>query len=310
MTDQSTPILVGLGEALWDCFDEARRPGGAPANVAYHASLLGLRGVVCSRVGRDELGQELLEYLADHGLDTRFVQRDSHHETGRVTVDHSIADRPAYTIHENVAWDHIEFDDDLGEMMAGAAAVCFGTLAQRNPASRAAIHKCLDAACDAVIVYDVNLRPPWYQREWIENSLGRAHIVKLNADEVDTLAEMLGLSRHPDEFAAQCFDRYRTKTVCVTRGERGCRVCASGEIADVPGEPVKVADAVGAGDAFTAAFIFGTLQGWPLDKVARFANRVGGLVASQPGAMPDVRDHYTGMIRATLTRQSRTPGGS
>ena len=132
-SDLSRPVVVGLGELLWDCFNDSRRPGGAPANVAFQAGQLGCRGVVCSRVGCDPPGDDLVDFLAGQDLATDWIERDAEHPTGTVTVDTTRVDHPEYTIHERVAWDHLEFDAALEDLMAGAAAVCFGTLAQRAP---------------------------------------------------------------------------------------------------------------------------------------------------------------------------------
>ena len=280
-------IVVGLGELLWDCFPDSRRPGGAPANVAFHAQQLGQRGVICARIGDDELGRELLAYLDARGLDTRYVQRDGIRPTGCVTVNTTNPDRPSFIIHENIAWDALEFNEELESLMSMAAAVCFGTLAQRSLRSRETIHHCLSAARNALIVYDVNLRQNWYERDWIERSLRTARVVKLNIDEVAVLAKLLETeSADPQRFAADLRARFGVELVCVTRAEEGCLLIGPDETADVPGVRVEVADAVGAGDAFTAALICARLRGWGLQRAARFANEVGALVAARAGAMP------------------------
>ncbi len=160
MATTAPGIIIGLGELLWDCFGEERRPGGAPANVAYHAQLLGAQGVVCSRVGMDAWGVELLAFLRANGLDTAHVQRDEQHLTGRVTVHLDGSHGPSYTIHENAAWDHLAWTPEWETLAGSAAAVCFGTLAQRAPESRATVQRFLDAAPQALRVYDINLRPP------------------------------------------------------------------------------------------------------------------------------------------------------
>jgi fructokinase len=303
MSPFSEQIVVGLGEVLWDCFGDSRRPGGAPANVAFHAQQLGHRGVICSRIGDDDLGHDLLEYLAARGLETRFVQRDDKRPTGRVTVDTTDRERPSYVIHENVAWDGLTFNDDLERLMGGASAVCFGTLAQRNPRSRETIHRALSVATKALVAYDVNLRQSWYQRDWIERSMRAARIVKLNMDEVGVLGNLLeASSAEPPAFADMLRDRFGVEITCITRADQGCLVIGPAGTADVPGRKVDVVDAVGAGDAFTAALISGCLRGWPLSTAANFANEVGALVAGRPGAMPVLRDDYADLV-------SRIEGG-
>ena len=299
MNHDPLPVVIGLGELLWDCFGESRRPGGAPANVAYHAGQLGARGVICSRVGSDQLGDELVRYLYDRGLQTDFVQRDSQHPTGTVTVDASQPHDPRYVIHENVAWDHLEPREDLLALAAQAAAVCYGTLAQRSPATRTTVAAVLTNAADALKVYDVNLRPPWFNPELIRASLGRCDVAKLNEEEVRQVAEMLCFpSSEPHEFARTLFGHHDLRLVCVTRASEGVLAIAPDEHVDLPGNSVKVADTVGAGDSFTAALIHGLLNDWPLQRTVCFANGVGALVASHSGAMPALREEFAALASA------------
>lgn len=282
------PLVIGLGELLWDVFPDSRRPGGAPANVAFQASQLGCDGRVASRVGNDPLGREIVAFLAGQGLDTSLIQYDATHPTGRVTVDVRDEGHPDYVIHENVAWDFLEPAGDLLEAASKASAVCFGTLSQRSQASRESIHSVLRACSeDCLIVYDVNFRQDWYDGESVQRSLRAASVVKLNRDEADVLAALLGSdAAGHTAFARSLTESYGLSLVCITRAEDGCLFVTEDETADVPGQPVDVVDAVGAGDAFTAALITARLNDWPLDATARFADAVGGLVATHAGAMP------------------------
>jgi len=293
------PIVVGLGELLWDCFDESRRPGGAPANVAFQANQLGCRGIVCTRVGNDADGDELVRFLQQQELETRYVQRDERRPTGLVTVDTSTPGSPQFVIHENVAWDAIAFDRQTESLMQRASAVCFGTLAQRSESSRESIHRCLRSTGEGCLhVYDVNLRQNWYQREWIERSLEATDCLKLSHHEVHLLSDLLDC---PDgehrAFAHTMQQRFGVLLVCITRAENGCLLVRDDEVVDVPGSPVEVVDAVGAGDAFTAALLYALLQHWPLETAGRFANAVGGLVATRSGAMPVLTDELGDLKR-------------
>ncbi|MGQ9606010.1 MAG: carbohydrate kinase family protein [Thermogutta sp.] len=284
--------VLGLGELLWDCFPDRELPGGAPANFAFHAAQLGCRAAVLSRVGADRRGNELAALLENGGVVTSYVQRDVAHPTGIVEVDTSRPDQPRFTILPDAAWDFMEWTPQWQTVGRDAAAVCFGTLAQRSPTSRDTIRRLLSSVADhALAVYDVNLRQNFFDRAVIEESLRLCHAVKLNEEESATLTELLELGPcYPREFAARLQDRYGVCAVCITRGANGCLLIEGDQIADEPGIAVKVADAVGAGDAFTAAWVFARLRGRTLAEQARFANRVGALIASRPGGMPVVKN--------------------
>jgi fructokinase len=261
--------------------------------------------VIVSRLGADEAGRELRDRLEGQGLDLEFVQADRELPTGWVDVDTTDPNAPRYTIHQPVAWDAVELRADLVDLAARADAICYGTLFQRDSRSRTSLHGFLDAAGDAFRLYDVNLRQDYYDRAWIEPSLRAANAVKLNEGEVEEIARVLGLpSRESGDLAACLRERFHVGITCVTRGARGCVVYGDDEVVDVPGEAIDVADAVGAGDAFTAAFLSAHLSGMPLGVASRFANAAGGLVASRRGAMPLLRDTY----RQLLARLSEKDG--
>lgn len=281
------PRVIGLGEVLWDLFPTSRQPGGATANVAFHASQLGATGLVVSRVGRDELGQEIVKYFAEHGLVTTHIQHDDVAPTGAATIEINEHGH-RFTIHEDVAWDRLEFTPHLQSVMQQADAICFGTLAQRGHFARETIQRCLWEASDrCLVVFDINIRQHYYDRATIERSLQSANIVKLNADEVVLVQQLLQWPAGSlDEFACRLCGHFGSELVCITRAEHGCFVASHKESVDVAGKSVAVVDTVGAGDAFTAALLMTQLEDWPLADAAKFANEVGALVASQPGAMP------------------------
>ncbi len=297
MSPKQAQTVVGLGELLWDCFPDRRRAGGAPANVAFHANQFGYTGVVCSRLGDDELGTALREELARAGMTTDHLQTDRELPTGTVTVDTSSADDPRYTIHEPAAWDALEFTPEVASLASESAVVCFGTLAQRDPRSERTIHRFLDAAERALKFYDVNLRQNGYTRERIERSLEHADVVKLNLEELVLLAKLLTIHGcEPVAWARELQERSSASLICVTRAEKGCLLAGSDGVHDEPGQPVTVVDAVGAGDAFTAATIAARLENWPLDATARMANAAGGLVAARAGSMPVLRHEFERLL--------------
>src|SRR5271155_2258716 len=194
MTSQPK-VVVGLGELLWDLLPDGKQLGGAPANFSVMSARLGNRAVIASRLGGDALGQEALKYLAPLSADTDFIQKDTKQPTGSVSV--KLKDgQPEYVIHEPVAWDFLEFTPEWKKLAAEADAVCFGSLAQRGAVSRKTIHAFLAATRrDCVRVFDVNLRKPFYTRGVLEDSLGRATLLKLNDAEMPEVLKMLRLDR-------------------------------------------------------------------------------------------------------------------
>jgi len=290
------PAVIGLGELLWDCFPDRRLPGGAPANVAFHAQQFGLTAAVATRVGSDPLGDELCAFLQSQGLSTALVQRDPLHGTGTVTVETG-PQGTRYTFLENSAWDFLEATPAWLAALSQARAVSFGTLAQRGAVSREAIHRVLDAVSDTcLVVYDINLRPPFFDAAWIRRSLEQAAVVKFNNDEARMLQPLLGGPFGSEaDFARWLLETYDLEAVCMTRGEQGALAVTANETIDVPGIPMAVADTVGAGDAFTAGLIWARLAAWPWDRAVRLANQAGALVASRPGAMPVLRTEFAAL---------------
>jgi fructokinase len=286
-------VIVGLGEALFDLLPTGRVLGGAPLNVAYHAHALlsnrGGQGVVASRVGSDELGEEIVARLERHGMTTDYLQRDAARPTGTVNVTLR-AGQPTFEIVANVAWDYMEFTPAWSELAGRATAVCFGTLAQRFTVSRRAIEAFLDAATSAVRLFDVNFRQHFYDRGLIEESCRRATMVKLNEEELPVLAKLLGLTANaPVEQLKQLQSRFGLDAVVYTRAERGTMLVLRDEVITPPAVSYPAApnaDSVGAGDACSAGILVGWSLGLPPARTAELANQLGAFVASQPGATP------------------------
>lgn len=281
--------IVGLGELLWDLFADGKQLGGAPANFAYAANLLGDEGIAASRVGRDPLGEEALAHLQRHGLETRFVQRDTARPTGTVNVTVDGRGEPAFEITESVAWDFLEWEPAWQRLAQSANAVCFGSLAQRSPQSRETIHAFLAAMRPGgARIFDVNLRQAFYSAEILRGSLSLADIAKLNHEELPRVVEMLNLQRHGsvESQARKLLETFNLKLLCVTRGAAGSTLITQAEVHEHPGFPAQVADTVGAGDAFTAALVHHYLHGSSLAAMNEAANRMGAWIASKAGAMP------------------------
>ena len=292
--------MVGLGEVLWDMFPDGRQLGGAPANFAFHAQCLGAAGTVVSAVGDDELGREILARLDAMGLDRSCVAVEPAHPTGTVTVELDDRGKPHYTINENVAWDHIPASGDMLALARRADAVCFGSLAQRSPDSRNAIRAFLDATrCECVRLFDINLRPPYVDREIIEDSLRRAGSLKLSDDELPVLADLLSLPGDESDFLDEIVSGFDLNMVILTKGSKGSRLRTPSADCSRAGIATTIADTVGAGDSFNAAVVMGLLAGLSIEQINDGANRLASFVCANKGATP--RPHL-GLVDKVLAR--------
>lgn len=279
-------IIVGMGEALWDCLPEGRKLGGAPANFAYHVGQFGWHTVVVSAIGNDPLGDEILERIEAVNLDHQIVRVPF--PTGTVQVTLSGEGIPSYEICENVAWDNIPWTADLEALAHRTKAVCFGSLAQRSAESRNTILRFLGTMDqDTERIYDINLRQSFYSLEVIEESLRRATILKLNDEEIEVVKALLQLTGESEEVCRQIIARYETvKMVIFTCGAIGSYVFTADETSYVDTPKVKVADTVGAGDSFTATFVAQYLKGKSINEAHRIAVQASAFVCTQNGAMP------------------------
>jgi fructokinase len=291
---------VGLGELLWDIFPQGRQLGGAPANFAYMTSLLGDEGIVASRVGGDELGEEAKRRLQHLNLNTFYIQLDPTYRTGIVQVEVDAKGQPTFQIAQPVAWDAFEWTPAWQALAQKADAVCFGSLAQRCVQSRQTIFSFLKTIRpETTRVFDVNLRQSFYSAQILADSAKQADIIKLNNDELPTVVQLLGFPFHDEESAALwLLNTFHIKLVCITRGARGSLLISEYAKHEHPGIRVQVADTVGSGDAFTAALVYHFLRRDSLATMNEAANRMGSWVASQTGATPAPDEARLELIRA------------
>ena len=306
-------LVLGLGELLWDVLPEGPRLGGAPANFSVMAGRLGNHAVLLSRIGRDDLGRMALNQIEPLPVDTSFVETDPAHETGTVTVNFE-SGQPHYTIHHPAAWDFLELSDEWVRLAERADAICFGSLAQRGLESRQTIQSlAAQISSKCVRVFDVNLRAPFYSGEVVQESLELATVLKMNDAEVPLVLGLLGLPgaiepspgpTGPDPLrrgAERLLSEFPTlKMVAVTRGDNGSLLVTRDEWDEHPGIAVKVADTIGAGDAFTAALTHYLLRGADLHTLNDAGNRWGSWAASQSGAMPALIDEVRDGIAAAI----------
>lgn len=288
-------VVVGMGEALWDVLPEGKKIGGAPANFAYHVSQFGLSSCVVSAVGDDALGKEIIENFTSKGLNQLIAEVP--YPTGTVQVEIDQAGVPQYEIKENVAWDNIPYTEALENLAKKTKAVCFGSLAQRNVVSRETISRFLDAMPrhdDSLVVFDVNLRQGFYNKEILCNSMKRCNILKINDEELVTVSRMFG---YPGiDLQDKCWillGKYNLKMLILTCGINGSYVFTPGNVSFQPTPTVEVADTVGAGDSFTAAFIASILRGRSVAEAHSRAVQTSAYVCTKKGAMPVLPDELT-----------------
>jgi fructokinase len=320
---QEPHLILGIGELLWDILPQRRSGlagipiddsgtigllGGAPANFTVMAGRLGNHAAILSRIGRDDLGRKAVELLDPLPADTSHLQVDPVHETGRVTV--ALKDgQPEYIIHQPAAWDSMELSDEWVQMATRADAICFGSLAQRSVESRQTIQTlAAQTSSSCVRVFDVNLRPPFYSSEVVQESLELASVVKMNDTEVSQVLTLLGLPIEGEptvsilrQGAERLLSEFPTlRMVAITRGPHGSLLVTRDEWHEHPGITTRVADTIGAGDAFTAAMTHYMLRGAGLETLNEAGNRWGAWVASQNGAMPSLPDPERAAIATAI----------
>ena len=278
--------IIGLGEILWDLLPTGKQLGGAPANFAYHVCRLGGNGWAVSAISDDELGREIKNTLSSKKLNTILEQVNE--PTGTVQVTLNAAGVPTYDITEGVAWDHIPFTERIGNLAKETSAVCFGTLAQRSPESRATIHKFIESMpAGSLKVYDINLRQKYYDEKIISDSLRLADILKINDEELEIVSRMLCLSGTSEERCRAISREFNLKFVILTMGGDGSKVILEDRVhLSTPGK-INIVDTVGAGDSFTAAFMLAYLRGESIENAHTLATEVSSYVCTKAGAMPE-----------------------
>lgn len=279
-------VIVGLGEALWDCLPDGKKLGGAPANFAYHTGQFGLNTLAVSALGEDSLGTETLEELKSKGINHLMPLVD--YPTGSVQVELDNAGVPTYDIKEGVAWDNIPFTTELEEVAKNCSCVCFGSLAQRSSVSRQTIQKFIEATPESCLkIFDINLRQNFYTKDIICNSLKQANILKINDEELVTIGRLFG---YPGlDIENKCWlllGKYNLDMLVLTCGVNGSYVFAPNLLSFRETPKVEVADTVGAGDSFTGTFAAAILNGIAIPEAHQLAVEASAFVCTQHGAMP------------------------
>ncbi len=279
-----THKIICFGETLWDMLPSGHMPGGAPMNVAIHLKYNYYDPKMISRVGSDDLGQALLDFLNNKAVSTEFIQVSKTHLTGVVKVNVDDKNEITYKIVEPVAWDYIQYEEEVAEKVAHSDVFVYGSLAARSLTTRETLLHYLPKA--KLKVFDINLRPPHYSPERIEQLLQFADIVKMNHQELELVTGWFGLSGKEQQQMEQVLQKFKLQMVILTRGENGAAVLTNEGYWEHAGYKVEVEDTIGSGDSFLATFLSNYLQQNTLPECLRKACLVGAYVASCKGATP------------------------
>lgn len=285
--------IAGIGEVLWDIFENSKRFGGAVANVAFHAGQLGAHAYIVGAVGDDDLGAEGLKYLKEHGLEMGGLSKVVGFPTGTVNVKLDENKVPTYEIVEGVAWENLPWVDSLAEIAGKLDAVCYGSLAQRGELTRKTIHTFLDSVqSDCLKVCDVNLRINGYCDETIKASVEMADVLKLSDEELKIVAGIVGIDTagSDDDIIAEFIEKYSLKAVLYTLGKDGAKIFIDGTSYSYKPNPIKPVSTVGAGDSFTARAVVGLLNNEAPVRIIEKACEYAAYVCMQEGAMPKLPD--------------------
>ena len=279
--------LVCYGELLWDNLPTGSVPGGAPFNIVNRATALGLQSYVISSIGDDRLGRELIDIIQSKGNATTFIQRHATLPTGQVNIEVGIGGEPKYQILYPVAWDDIRPDSHLVKLVSSAKAFIYSSLALRDARSRSTLFHLLQHA--SLKICDVNLRAGNYEKATIMQMIEEADILRMNEYELSMVAEWLGIAELDNKSQLNYLNkRYGYQAILTTLGEEGAVCLADGKWYNQPVFKVQVADTVGAGDAFLAAFTYKLLNQNSIQECLRFGCAVGGLTASKHGGTPEI----------------------
>ncbi|HOI48045.1 MAG TPA: PfkB family carbohydrate kinase [Prolixibacteraceae bacterium] len=282
--------IVAFGELVWDIFPDGKKIGGAPSNLVYRVNALGDLGYLLSRVGEDKLGEEALKMLAQMHIADDNVQIDPVFPTGTVAVKIGSDGRPDYTIHTDVAFDHIEFTAEALKLVREADCLCYGTLVQRYGISKNTLRELLNEAPEPLKFLDLKLRKNCYNRAIIESSLRSANILRVKENELYTLKNELDLFEFESKgISAELINEYNLDIVLVTRGKDGAfALDKEGNYFEDRGYEIKFVDTVGSGVAFSAGFLHYFLAGEGVEAALQFANAAGALTAATAGATTPV----------------------
>ena len=300
--DQPKSKIVCFGEILWDLLPIGKVAGGAPMNVAYHANQMGITAQMISKIGQDELGKELLDFLNKKGVDTSLVQIDNTYPTGAVNVTLDALGSPSYEIMAPVAWDYINASTTDKVAVQQADAFVFGSLSARDDRTRETLFELLELA--KLKVFDVNLRSPFYSKGLVTQLLHQADLVKMNDEELEVIGNWLGLNDTEENTALEIKKHFGWKQLIVTRGAKGAWLFSEDKMIISEGVEIQVQDTIGSGDAFLAAYLSKFLEGELPEKCLQIASATGAYVATQSGGTPEfTEDQIWKLTKNSLSKR-------
>ena len=278
---------VCFGEVLWDIFPEHRKIGGAPLNVAIRLNSLNNESYMISKVGNDNDGAILTEFVEKSGVSTDYIQLDETFHTGEVTIVLDEKGAATYDIMFPRAWDKIECDEKAIHLVEGSDAFIYGSLATRDEVSKNSLFQLIDHA--NYKIFDINLRPPYYSKELLIELMNTSDFIKFNDDELFEISNYLGSKYHSlEQNISYVSEKTATDHICVTKGSHGAVLLYNGIFYYNNGYQIKVKDTVGAGDSFLASLISHLLKKVHPQEAIDFACAVGALVAGHEGATPTI----------------------
>ncbi|MBQ0734177.1 carbohydrate kinase family protein [Aquimarina celericrescens] len=277
--------ITCFGEVLWDIFPEHKKIGGAPLNVALRLKSIGVDSSIITKIGNDDLGNDIKAYVEDRELPTHTFQVDKKYKTGEVLVTLDHENTATYEISGPVAWDFIEYSEKISNEVQQSDAIIYGSLASRHEVSRNTLLKLLDSARFKIL--DINLRPPHYNATLLLELMQKADFIKLNDEELEEICTHFDIAKNVLEDQVKAISEYTdTNQICITKGRKGATLFYNNTFYYNLGYEVKVVDTVGAGDSFLATLISELLSGRNSQDALDYACVIGAMVAGSEGANP------------------------
>jgi len=278
--------ITAIGEILFDVYPDSEKLGGAPLNFLYHVHKFAGAGNIISRIGNDEPGKEILQFLENCNISSNYIQIDQHHPTGTATVKLNERNEPSFTIESNTAYDFIEANNDLHKLIEESTdCLYFGSLAQRNDVTRNTIHSLMGK--NIKYFCDLNIRQNFFNKDIIVKSLSAADILKVNIDELKLLNDLVIKENFDlEKTSFRLKDEFNIELLAITGGAEGSILIREGDIDKFKVDPIKAIDTVGAGDAFASVLCLGYLNGWELPAVNKIANFFASEICMIEGALP------------------------